>query len=79
MAERKGGSRPDKVQPITYSSARKALLAPSPDNRGGLNVGLVSLFCEGVPGSTNKTFTKKQGNIEVFNSFLCEHGIFEHL
>ncbi len=61
MAEKKGGSRPDKVGPITYSSARKALLAPSPDNRGGLNVGLVSLLCEGVPGSTNKAaFTKKK-------------------
>lgn len=74
VAERKGGSRPDKVRPITYS-ARKALLAPSPDNRGP-NVGLVSPLCEGVPGSTNKPFTKKE-NIET-HRFLCADVVLEH-
>lgn len=56
VASRKGGSRPDKVRYITYSSARKALLAQSPENKGA------GCRTEGVPGSTNKIafFQKKK-------------------
>lgn len=60
MASRKGGSRPDKVRYITYSSARKALLAQSPENKGA------GCRTEGVPGSTSKiAFTKKRGNAKM--------------
>ena len=55
----------------------EVLLAPCPDNRGWLKVGLVSLLCEGVPGSTNKTTFSIKGNIDFFlNHFMCEAFVF---
>ena len=63
---------PDKVRPLTYSSARKALLAASPDNRRGLNAGLISPLCEGVPGRAKQNnFYRHSGNIRDSD--------FEHL